>query len=63
MGQPQSQAALQPNSRSPWLKGTRMVRDVWINSYYFHDNIKHGIFLRSLAPYEHMVLHTYFLTI
>jgi hypothetical protein len=36
------------------------VSDVWINGYYFHDNIEHGGFLRSLAPYKHMVLHTYF---
>jgi hypothetical protein len=36
------------------------VSDAWINGYYFHDNIDHYIFLKSLPPHAHMVLHVYF---
>lgn len=37
------------------------ISDVWINGYYFHDNIDHLNFLRSLPPYyTEVVLKPYF---
>jgi hypothetical protein len=36
------------------------VSEVWINGYYFHDNIDHLNFLKTLPPPGSIVLHTYF---
>jgi len=36
------------------------VGDVRINGYYFYDNVEKYAFLRTLSPFDHMILSVYF---
>jgi hypothetical protein len=37
-----------------------LVSDIWINGWYFHDNIDHLFFLRALPPETYIMLNLYF---
>jgi hypothetical protein len=37
-----------------------LVSDIWINGWYFHDNIDHLLFLRALPPETYIMLNLYF---
>jgi hypothetical protein len=37
------------------------INDLWINGYYFHSDERKYLFLRSLLPYERMLIRSIFL--